>query len=83
MINGKKYITIQQEDCHVTFNWLLVQLGLAKPISSRSTCKIYEDIKWIGEDSAAREDGIWSDDSEYLDENLRKVCYQGDMEYHP
>ena len=67
----------------MTYNWLLVQLALAKPIQSRSTNKLYEDIKWIAEDTASRLDGVWSDDKEYIERNSRQVTYHGDLDYSP
>jgi staphylococcal nuclease domain-containing protein 1 len=37
----------------------------------------------MADDAQAREAGVWSTDSDYIDSNLRKVCYPGDMEYSP
>lgn len=80
-VQGRKYVSICQDECPVTFNFLLVQQGLAKAMNTRSTSKIYEDIKWIADDSAERKVGVWSEDASHIEKHLRKVTYHGDMEY--
>ncbi len=47
-INGKKYISILQEESTVTFNFMLVQHGLAKPIDKKATGRLFELIKCAG-----------------------------------
>jgi staphylococcal nuclease domain-containing protein 1 len=81
ILNNRKYISICLDETHVTYNWMLVQRGLAKPINTRSTSKLYEEIKWIADDAMERDANVWCQDADYVEKNLRKVCYPGDVEY--
>lgn len=47
-INGKKYISILQEESSVSFNFMLVQQGLAKPIDKKASGRLFELIKSAG-----------------------------------
>jgi endonuclease YncB( thermonuclease family) len=73
-INGKKYISILQEESSVTFNFLLVQQGLAKAIEKKATGRLYELIRTASQECQEQQRGVWSEGHSHV----RQVIFPGD-----